>query len=240
MNSRHGLMRQEIMKAALKLFERNSVSSVTLAQVAQELELTKSALYHYFPTKEQLLRSIFAGWATSCREELEAIVAVPLEPEELLRQLLRAHVRQITSEFGLYVLSVRVEAELPEPVRLEVRRLKRDTDTFIRDVIARGQREGVFQPVDGRLAELAVIGMFNWMWRWYRPGRDDPEAIAEFFTRIFVEGIRMRTNNGFEGDTTRPLPSLPAEYHATEIRYHTGMLQRLVEATEIEAVEEKV
>jgi TetR/AcrR family transcriptional regulator, cholesterol catabolism regulator len=242
MTGRQRLMRQEIMKAALKLFEQNSVSSVTLSQVARELDLTKAALYHYFDTKEDLLRSIFAGWAASCREELEAILESPLEPEEMLRQILRTHVRQITSEFSLYVLSVRTEAELPEPVRREVRSLKRDTDMFIRDVIVRGQRQGVFQPVDSRLAELAGIGMFNWMWRWYRPGRDDPEAIAELFIRIFIEGIRVRTSNGSEPDRTasQRLPAVAAEYHASEIRYHTDMLQRLVDATQTEPAQEEV
>ena len=34
-SSRYGLMRQEIIRAAVKLFMRNSVSSVTLSQVAQ-------------------------------------------------------------------------------------------------------------------------------------------------------------------------------------------------------------
>ena len=240
--SRYSLMRQEIMKAALKLFEKNSVSSVTLSQVAQELNLSKAAIYHYFDTKEDLLRSVFAGWATSCREELEAIIALPLEPEEMLRQLLRTHLRRMTSQFSLYVLSVRAEAELPEPVRLEVRHLKRDTDLFIREVIARGQREGVFQPVDARLAELAGIGMINWMWRWYRPGRDNPDAIAELFTRIFIEGIRVRTKNGSHTEITegKTLPAVAAEYHASEIRYHTEMLERLVDATQAEAVGEKV
>ena len=241
MSNRNAMMRQEIMRAALKLFERNSVASVTLSQVARELNLTKAAIYHYFDTKEDLLRSIFAGWATSCREELEVIVGLPLEPEEMLRQLLRTHARHITSEFGLFVVSVRTEAELPEPVRLEVRHLQRDTDTFIRDVIARGQREGVFQPVDARLAELAGIGMINWMWRWYRPGRDEPEAIAELFARIFIEGIRARTSNGSPADTTEPrtLPAAAAEYHASEIRYPTEMLQRLVNAIQTEPTPEK-
>jgi AcrR family transcriptional regulator len=234
-------MRQEIIKAASKLFGAKSVASVTLSQVAQELGLTKAAIYHYFDTKEDLLRSIFAGWATSCREELEVIVASPLGPEEMLRQILRTHVRQITSEFGLFVLSVREEPELPEPLRLEVRRLKHDTDLIIRDVLARGQREGIFLPVDIRLAELAGIGMFNWMWRWYHPDGDDPEAIAELFTRIFIEGIRARTNNDSQEDVTgsKTPPTVSADYHASEIRYHTDMLQRLVNATPAEPVGRK-
>jgi TetR/AcrR family transcriptional regulator, cholesterol catabolism regulator len=242
MSSRNALMRQEIMKAALKLFERNSVSSVTLSQVAQEVNLSKAALYHYFDTKEDLLRSIFAGWAASCREELEAIVASPLGHEEMLRQIFRTHVQQITSEFSLFVLSVREEAELPEPVRIEVRHLQHDTDLMIRDVISRGQSEGVFQPTDVRLAELAGIGMFNWIWRWYRPGRDSPEAIAELFIQIFIGGIRMRTNNGSRTEITESkTPSVvSAEYHASQIRYHTEMLQQLVDAIQTEPVQEKI
>jgi hypothetical protein len=104
------------------------------------------------------------------------------------------------------------------------------------------EREGVFQPVDVRLAELAGIGMFNWVWRWYRPGRDDPEAIAELFTRIFIEGIRVRTNNGSSTDMpgSKTLPALAAEYHASEIRYHTEMLQRLIDATQTEPAQEEV
>jgi hypothetical protein len=135
-----------------------------------------------------------------------------------------------------------VEAELPEPVRLEVRHLKRDTDLFIRDAIACGQREGIFQPVDVRLAELAGIGMFNWMWRWYRPGRDDPDAIAELFTRIFVEGIRVRTNDGSRTymPGSKTLAAVSADYHASEIRYHTEMLQRIIDATQTEPVHERV
>jgi AcrR family transcriptional regulator len=228
-NGRHGLMRQEIMKVAVSLFEQNSITKVTLAQVAQELNLTKSAIYHYFPTKDDLLRSIFAGWTTSCRNEIETLLELPLRTEEMLREVLRTHARQITSEFGLYVLSVRTESELPEPIRIEVRRLKHDTDLLVRDLVSKGQREGVFKPMDPRLAQLAGTGMFSWMWGWYRSDRDDVERIAEEFSRIFVDGIRMRRSDGSEMKVEGS-PNIPisAEYHATEIRYHTGALRCLV------------
>jgi AcrR family transcriptional regulator len=238
-NTRNTLMRQEILNAALKLFERDSVSNVTLTKVANEVKLTKSAIYHYFDTKEELLRAIFAGWATACREKMEIVMESPLEPEEMLRELFRAHVRYISADFGLFVLAVRTESELPESVRLEVRHLKHDTDIFIQDVIARGQRAGVFKPIDVRLAEYAGIGMFNWMFVWYRPGHDEPEQIADTFSRIFIEGIRMRTSDGAAHDSSK-LPAFSAEYHASEIRYHTDMLQRLVEKMHSEPEQEAV
>jgi hypothetical protein len=93
-----------------------------------------------------------------------------------------------------------------------------------------------------RLAELAGIGMFNWMWRWYRPDRDNPDAIAELFIRIFIEGIRVRTTNGSNsnGAASKTLPADSAEYHASEIRRHTEMLQRLVQVTQPESSSAKV
>jgi AcrR family transcriptional regulator len=234
MSSRRDLMRQEIIRVAAKLLEQQSVDKVTLSQIAQEIGLTKAAIYHYFDTKEELLCAILAGWATACHDALEVIVASPLEPEEMLRQLLRTHVQQITSDFGLFVLSVREEGSLPESVRDELRRLKRDTDRIIQEAIKRGQSDGVFQPIDVRLAELAALGMFNWMWRWYRPGRDDPEAIADLFTRIFVEGIRLRMNGDYGPKPGGATTMLSAEFHASEIRYHTELLERLANSAHAE------
>lgn len=234
MSNRNDLMRHEITRAASRLFQEKAISRVTLTDVAKELDLTKAALYHYFDTKEDLLRSVFTGWATACRAPLEAIAASPLEPEEMLRQIVRTHVQQITGDFGLYVLSVREESNLPETVRQEFRHLKRDTDLIIRDVIEKGQAAGVFRSVDARLAELACIGMFNWMWKWYNPDRDDPVEIAELFIRIFMDGIRVRPSESPSwlqpAGTADTSPASTADYHMAEIRYHTEALNRVVQA----------
>lgn len=51
---------------------KDGIDAVTLASVAGELSLTKQALYHYFPSKEALVKSLTT---TLLNDEVESIVA---------------------------------------------------------------------------------------------------------------------------------------------------------------------
>ena len=48
-------VREEILDAARRVLLSGGLASLTLAAVARELELTKAALYHYFPSKDALV-----------------------------------------------------------------------------------------------------------------------------------------------------------------------------------------
>ena len=50
--------RDTILKEALGLFLRDSFKGVTLSQLLKKTGLSKGAFYHYFESKEQLLREI--------------------------------------------------------------------------------------------------------------------------------------------------------------------------------------
>lgn len=64
--------RREILQAAQQILLTQGVEAVTLASVAGELSLTKQALYHYFPSKESLLRDLVT---TLLDEEVGAITS---------------------------------------------------------------------------------------------------------------------------------------------------------------------
>lgn len=64
--------RREILQAAQDILREEGVDAVTLASVANALGMTKQALYHYFPSKEALMRSLVT---TLLDEELETLAA---------------------------------------------------------------------------------------------------------------------------------------------------------------------
>jgi AcrR family transcriptional regulator len=51
-------VREEILAAARRVLLRRGLGGLTLEAVAQELELTKAALYHYFASKEALVAEL--------------------------------------------------------------------------------------------------------------------------------------------------------------------------------------
>ncbi len=51
-------VRIEILQAAQDILQSHGADAVTLASVAGKLNMTKQAIYHYFPSKEALYRSL--------------------------------------------------------------------------------------------------------------------------------------------------------------------------------------
>jgi len=70
---KHAQARKEILEVAQAILLQGGAEAVTLASVAGELGMTKQALYHYFPSKEALARSLVAALVDN---EIEALIAI--------------------------------------------------------------------------------------------------------------------------------------------------------------------
>jgi AcrR family transcriptional regulator len=67
-------MRQEVLEAANALLLAEGPDAVTLHAVANRLGVTKPAIYHYFPSKEALTRSLVGSLIDEEIGELESAV----------------------------------------------------------------------------------------------------------------------------------------------------------------------
>lgn len=67
-------MRLEVLEAAKALLLAEGPDAVTLAAVSERLAMTKPAIYHYFPSKEALTRSLVASLIDEEIGEVEAAV----------------------------------------------------------------------------------------------------------------------------------------------------------------------
>jgi AcrR family transcriptional regulator len=67
-------MRQEVLESAKALLLAEGPDAVTLGAVSSRLGVTKPALYHYFPSKEVLTRSLVASLIDEEIGQLEAAV----------------------------------------------------------------------------------------------------------------------------------------------------------------------
>lgn len=82
--------RREILETAQQLLSEGGVEAVTLASVAGELGMTKQALYHYFPSKEALIRGLVTTLLDEEIESLIAAVEAVSASEKILGALIRA------------------------------------------------------------------------------------------------------------------------------------------------------
>jgi AcrR family transcriptional regulator len=80
--------RTRILAAALSLMSAHGVAGMSMRQLANECSLNVATLYHYFPSKAELLRAVIADRGYMRRlEEVTIPVNLDLPPRERLVQL---------------------------------------------------------------------------------------------------------------------------------------------------------
>lgn len=65
---RRGNTRQRIQDVALELFVEQGYEKTSLREIAEQLDVTKAALYYHFKTKEEIIVSLFEDLTKPMRE----------------------------------------------------------------------------------------------------------------------------------------------------------------------------
>lgn len=186
---RPGNDREHVLAVAVALFIEKGYDATSVADLADRLGVTKSALYHHFSSKEELL-----GLALD--DALTALEGVFDEPSDdagaQLERVLRGAVRVLVEKLPEVTLLLRVRGNgRVEQAALERRRA---FDHRVSEVVTRAQDEGMLRPdVDPAVATRLVFGMVNSLTEWYRPGGAlDADALADAVLATALEGLRPR------------------------------------------------
>jgi AcrR family transcriptional regulator len=180
--------RVEILHAALRAFRTGGYHGTTLDDIAQQLGVRKTALYHYFPDKEAMLYACH-------REGLEEVAGImtaarrrPTYAEQLTHAI-REHVRVMTDTLEGSSLAFEVWALSPRH-QAEVIAARDRYEQALRDIVRRGVAAGEFRAVDPKLAVFAMLGAINWVARWYSAdGSIRPQILGAHFADHLVRGL---------------------------------------------------
>jgi TetR/AcrR family transcriptional regulator, cholesterol catabolism regulator len=183
--------RQEILRAAARLFQQQGYDATSMNDVAAALKLSKGGLYHHFQSKDEILFHIMSH-AMDITEERVINSARRIEGvEERLRTLIRLHIEVVISQEDREVTVMLHENHpLPAAFRRKINGRKKDYVYFVENLIADVQRQrNSASTVTPRAAAFALLGMINWIYQWYRPdGTLTGQEIARQYTEIFFRG----------------------------------------------------
>ncbi|MDF2664504.1 MAG: transcriptional regulator [Microbacterium sp.] len=175
---------------AVQLFNEQGYDATSVADLARRLGLTKSALYHHFSSKEELL----AVALEAALGGLEAVLDQPGAREgaasDRLRFVLTGATDVLVAQLPAVTLLLRVRGNSAvEQAALERRRL---FDHRITALVAEAQAEGgVRDDVDAAVAARLLFGMINSVVEWYRPGGSvDGDRLGHDIVRIALDGLR--------------------------------------------------
>ncbi len=188
--------RQEILRAAARLFQQQGYDATSMNDVAAALKLSKGGLYHHFQSKDEILYNIMSHAMDITEQRVINVVrhidgVSAAGAEERLRTLIRLHIQVVLSpEDREITVMLHENHPLPGALRRKINGRKKDYLHFVENLITDVQRKrNSPSPVTPRAAALALVGMINWIYQWYKP--DGPltgEAIVRQYTDIFFHG----------------------------------------------------
>jgi len=186
------LKRRAALRVAARFFNEKGYHATSLDEIADEIGVTKTALYYYFKNKEQLLYECLRltyGCGQNARLEAEALDGTAYEKLQLLY---RRFMENLMEERGAYTTMANIRA-LPAEQQAELLERRRHLDRYSRMLIEKAVTEGSLREVNVRLTSNFFLGAVNWILRWHT--EDDamtPEEVSAHFLDLFMNGIARR------------------------------------------------
>jgi AcrR family transcriptional regulator len=189
---RPGYDRDRLLLVAATTFTERGYDGTSMEDLARELGITKSAIYHHVSGKDELLRLATNRALDGLTAVVEQADAIEGPAIDRLEHFVRRSVDVLLDELPFVTLLLRVRGNTPVERRAITRR--REIDHAISLLVAQAEAEGDVRPdVDPALTARLLFGMVNSLVEWYRPaqtgaGRAD---LADAICKIAFTGLRQ-------------------------------------------------
>ncbi len=182
--------KDKIFQTAISLFAAKGFRGTSIRDIANEMHISISNIYHHFGNKEGLLVAILAHSSERLIKALNEVSLLDIPPKEKLKSLLETHIRLA----GAYSEETRIffldEEHLSEEGDKINRNIQRQIYGFYQKVLHELDETGFIQCRSIKVLAFNIFGVINWQLRWYRA--DGPlsfEEVKEEVMCFIMKGV---------------------------------------------------
>ena len=184
--------RRAALRVAARIFNEKGYHATSLDEIADEMGVTKTALYYYFKNKEELLYDCLkqtCDCGLSARQEAEALEGTAFEK---LRHLYHSFMERLMEERGAYTTMTNIRA-LPDDHQAELQERRRSLDLYSQMLIETAVADGALRRVDVPVTSSFFLSAVDWILRWHSENDTlAPAQVADHFLDLFMNGIVAR------------------------------------------------
>ncbi len=187
---RPGYDLESLLQVAVKLFNERGYDGTSMEDLSRKLGITKSAIYHHVPSKEELLRLAVDRALDGLFAIAEETAALDGRAIDRLEHLVRGSVLVLADRLPFVTLLLRVRGNTKAERAALTRR--REFDRLVTDLVKQAEAEGDVRPdIDPAVTARLLYGMVNSLIEWYRPRRGSSAVeLADAVCKIAFEGLR--------------------------------------------------
>ena len=167
------------------------MQKASMAEIARQGNISKSLLYHYYSSKEDLIFDIVRSHLSELDGALSGADRSDLPLEERLRLLIHRVIEKYEDADDKHKVQLNCMGTLPEEKSEQLfaieRRIVRRFSSVLRQINPdlAGER-ALLMPVT-----MSLFGILNWVYMWHRP--DGPltrQDYADMVTTLILKGVR--------------------------------------------------
>jgi AcrR family transcriptional regulator len=182
----------QVRAAALRLFREKGYHATSMRDIADAVGINKGSLYSYIKSKEDLLVPVFEQAQGVLLSQIEQITAdTESTPTQRLKRALHAHVTAVADNLDVLTVYLSEWRQLATESLATNRRQRERYAAMFHQILRDGIETGEFRPMDTGIVMLGMIGMCNYLFRWYRPdGRLTPDQVADELIEMVMRGVQ--------------------------------------------------
>ncbi|MFH5183786.1 TetR/AcrR family transcriptional regulator [Paenibacillus sp. TAB 01] len=143
--------REQIRKAALKVFACHGIAGTKISMIAAEAGISQGLTYRYFQSKEELFTLLVQEAIDEAQASIRNVPFLPGTPLEQFKALTRNMLDDTNKHYFLLVQQAQRAEGVPEQAKLAISRYHpQDTMDLLVPIFVKGQELGEFSEGDPR------------------------------------------------------------------------------------------
>lgn len=199
--------KEYLSKIATKVFSKKGYQTASLQDVADEANISKAGVYHYFKSKEEILAYILINisdrFLIKLKESIQKIKEQGLSPQESFKKLMEIYATQVNNEEEKRSLVLRERHQLTGRYKRELYRREQAIFRLIKMELQK--IHGLDKSIDPNVISFLFISMSHWLGFWFKEGKKSSlESIIDQNIRVIFNGIlKTAPLAGYDGLTRK-------------------------------------
>jgi TetR/AcrR family transcriptional regulator len=214
--SQRAIKEAVLYETAARWFNRHGFHGTSLGDIADELGLTKAAIYYYVRDKSDLLYKLHLRSAQAAKRAHDRAVKEGGNGLQRVQRIVTNYLAATTSSpTETFIL---LEDGALAPVKsAEIIKRRKWLDNDLRRQIEAGIADGSIAPCDSKLAVLVIVGALAWTSKWYDSnGAWSSDQVATAMGQMLARMLSSGKAPALPTDVGAVVPSPPPDIGETD------------------------
>jgi len=192
----HQLKFQSILSEAAQLFNWQGSRATTLADIAGSMKLTKTCLYYYVKTKEELIYQCYVASCAMWLERAQSSAQIEGTGLDKIVAMVRGHFYHYADTLngkGQHFAMLTEVSSLEQPHIDDITARWAEVFGLCRSMVAQGIKDRSIAMLDAAVVTLAIFSILQWLPVWFnRKHAANADQVIETVLDILVNGLAVQ------------------------------------------------